>query len=47
MYVCVRGGGEIRRGRGGLIKGKKKAEKCVGVGREGGGGGRGGGAMMR
>ena len=40
VCVCVWGGG-IRRGRGGLIEGKEKAEKCVGV--EGGGGG----PMMR
>ena len=38
--MCVCGGG-IRRGRGGLIEGKEKAEKCVGVGGGGGGGGRG------
>ena len=34
MCVCG-GGGGIRRGRRGLIEGKEKAEKCVGVGGEG------------
>ena len=44
MYVCV--GGVIRRGRGGLIEGKEKAEKCVCVCVGGGGGGGGGGRAM-